>query len=165
MPNSRLTNIVDFKNFVVSLHNMVKFLKFWFDFENDNFFRISKIFWQPSVSRFRKFSKHAKFSKLSKIEWEFHGGSKFRESDLRSVSYQSLFINLSNHTAKVASFISSISEKKKVRKKFKFLFLKSDNSKVKSSKLKWNALKYFGVIFMVPENVILKYWNILIAIH
>ena len=164
MPNSRLTNIVDFKNFVVSLHNLVKFLKFWFDFENDKFSEF-RFFDSLQFRGFENFRSMQNFQSFQKIEWEFHGGSKFRESDLRSVSYQSLFINLSNHTAKVASFISSISEKKKVRKKFKFLFLKSDNSKVKSSKLKWNALKYFGVIFMVPENVILKYWNILIAIH
>ena len=145
MPNSRLTKIVDFKNFVVLLQNLVIFWsKFWFDVENGEFSEF-KIFDSLQFRGFKNFRKQ-NFQSYQKLE--FHGGKNLGSRFPDPFSYQSLFINLSNHTANVAPFISSISKIQNFRKS---KFLKSDNSKVKSVKIEMKCSQIFwGYIYGAP---------------
>ena len=108
------------------------------------FFRIQN-FWQPSVSRFQKFSK-AKFSKLSKIgisRWQ-----KFRESVPRSVFLSVSFYKPLKPHRQCCSFHFFNFKNSKFPKKIKILFLKSDNSKVKSVKIEMKCSQIFwGYIY------------------
>ena len=103
---------MDFKNFVaLSLQNFDEILNQNFDFENDNFSEFQKF----DSLQFRGFKNFDfKIFEAFKNRMGISRWQKFRESVLRSVSYQSLFVNLSNHTANVASFIFE-----KFPKKFK----------------------------------------------
>ena len=108
---------MDFKNFVaLSLQNFDEILNQNFDFENDNFSEFQK-FDSLQFRGFKNFDFKIfdfKIFEAFKNRMGISRWQKFRESVLRSVSYQSLFVNLSNHTANVASFIFE-----KFPKKFK----------------------------------------------
>ena len=89
----------------------------------------------------------SKFSKLSKIEWEFHGGK-----NLGSRSSDPFLISLFSLTSQTTPPMLLLSFLKNFRKNSKKLFLKSDNSKVKSVEIEMKCSQIFwGYIYGAPK--------------
>ena len=85
----------------------------------------------------------SKFSKLSKIEWEFHGGK-----NLGSRFSDPFLISLFSLTSQTTPPMLLLSFLKNFRKNSKKLFLKSDNSKVKSVEIEMKCSQIFwGYIY------------------